>query len=530
MATPDPQHLEFNFPEWTEYQLRSGLDPLGMQNTSVNLYQSLVPGISNVTLRMRYYGLYAWLCRTYARRDGSEDPERWKRYVRRAEALYALTTHHAGGTYGVAGTDWASKAYQSTQGNTIDFAAAADPGSETPYLQQAWGAYGAAYRSQLYETEVFWQTDTHSLPVPSKAIGDRLADAFEESLGETAPLLADIIGRGSVHLDELDRLQAMLPFNIDIASTERAAYQDLLFAEHDPDGAGGRSRRLTILLILSVTGLLARPPGPNETRWIFYAGQDAGGRSLAIPGEDQKEQCKNWWLYHANDLCHLALETLLKFLLDNLAVHPNGIMPQRLIATCVDRLCESVDTLPATWSELVGGLSPAANPYGQDNASSEWSLAREIMSRAGRDDASDCPAETAWSAIVLLGILYRRAQTSSDLVSTTLAGVGTAPYQNLLTESRFLDRHDALPLRELLTKLFEQRILQRHLWVAARKFQHGDYTFLVESDEGRIRLRRKDGPIMTNPRLGPTVQFLRDIHLIRDDGLTDLGREALAQA
>lgn len=29
--------------EWTEYRSKSGLDPLGMQNTSVNLYQSLIP-------------------------------------------------------------------------------------------------------------------------------------------------------------------------------------------------------------------------------------------------------------------------------------------------------------------------------------------------------------------------------------------------------------------------------------------------------------------------------------------------------
>jgi hypothetical protein len=37
-----------------------------MQAAAVRLYQLLVPGISNVTLRMRYYGLYAWLGRNYA--------------------------------------------------------------------------------------------------------------------------------------------------------------------------------------------------------------------------------------------------------------------------------------------------------------------------------------------------------------------------------------------------------------------------------------------------------------------------------
>ncbi len=78
------------FPEWTEYRKKNGLDPLGMQNSSVNLYQTFLPGISNVTLRIRYYGLYAWLAQRYARQVGDTDPNNWKRYVRRAEALYAL--------------------------------------------------------------------------------------------------------------------------------------------------------------------------------------------------------------------------------------------------------------------------------------------------------------------------------------------------------------------------------------------------------------------------------------------------------
>ena len=74
-----------NYPEWTEYKEKNGLDPLGMQNASVNLYQTFLPGISNVTLRMRYYGLYAWLCRTYAREVRDTNPETWKRFIRRME-------------------------------------------------------------------------------------------------------------------------------------------------------------------------------------------------------------------------------------------------------------------------------------------------------------------------------------------------------------------------------------------------------------------------------------------------------------
>ena len=97
------------YPEWTEYQKKSGLDPLGMQNTSVALYQRLLPGISNVTLRVRYYGFYAWLSRVYASRIRDTDPKTWQRFVRRAEALYALVSQRYGGEFGVAGTLWAQK-------------------------------------------------------------------------------------------------------------------------------------------------------------------------------------------------------------------------------------------------------------------------------------------------------------------------------------------------------------------------------------------------------------------------------------
>lgn len=42
-------------PQWTSKVEKRGLDPLGMQNSGVTLHQALLPGISNITLRMRYY-------------------------------------------------------------------------------------------------------------------------------------------------------------------------------------------------------------------------------------------------------------------------------------------------------------------------------------------------------------------------------------------------------------------------------------------------------------------------------------------
>ncbi|MDA0317562.1 MAG: hypothetical protein O2784_07570 [Proteobacteria bacterium] len=44
----------------------TGLDPLGLQITSEATYATLLPGVTNLTNRIRYYGFYCWLLDFYA--------------------------------------------------------------------------------------------------------------------------------------------------------------------------------------------------------------------------------------------------------------------------------------------------------------------------------------------------------------------------------------------------------------------------------------------------------------------------------
>jgi len=143
---------------------------------------------------------------------GKTDPEEWKRFIRRAAALYALIAYSHGGEGGVAGIDWAQRVLDTSDDTTlIDFAAAAEPGSEGFYLKQAWGAYGAAYRSQLFEIKIFDPSDDHELPLPSN-MGERVAKAFEESAGKTASLFYDIIQRGNVDPGRTERTRVARSF------------------------------------------------------------------------------------------------------------------------------------------------------------------------------------------------------------------------------------------------------------------------------------------------------------------------------
>ena len=54
-----------------------------------------------------------------------------------------------------------------------------------------------------------------------------------------------------------------------------------------------------------------------------------------------------------------------------------------------------------------------------------------------------------------------------------------------------------------------------------------DYTFLFEARDGRLVPLASYQPVPTTPRLAPAIQFLADIALVDDQGLTVRGRAAL---
>ena len=112
-------------------------------------------------------------------------------------------------------------------------------------------------------------------------------------------------------------------------------------------------------------------------------------------------------------------------------------------------------------------------------------------------------ADGGWSALTLLAVVHKRARDFEQQIRSELGHLDMP--HSLHTEPTFFESHSADDFEQTVHAILEQRIINRHLWVALRKLRYqGDYTFLFESDDGRIRLRVKDGPVFTNPRLATT--------------------------
>jgi hypothetical protein len=156
----------------------------------------------------------------------------------------------------------------------------------------------------------------------------------------------------------------------------------------------------------------------------------------------------------------------------------------------------------------------------------DFAITNRLMKTARQESA--CNGETAWTALRLLALLHNRVREAQPIITEIFGGFDAAVFRSVLTETRFLEGRLTAPFEETLGRLFEERVVRRHMWIALRKLRYqGDYTFLLEPDDGRVRLRDMDGPVYTNPRLGPAVTFLRDIGLLNAEGLTVEGSRVI---
>ena len=78
-------------PFWgKESDLKVGLNQLGIRNVAEQLFVTLLPGLNNVSARIRYYSFYCWLlCKFYEGRNEA-DKKTFVTYIRKSELLSAL--------------------------------------------------------------------------------------------------------------------------------------------------------------------------------------------------------------------------------------------------------------------------------------------------------------------------------------------------------------------------------------------------------------------------------------------------------
>jgi hypothetical protein len=501
--------VEEGFPDWTELGQDSGLDPLGMQRPIEAIYQSLIPGISTITLRYRYYSLFPFILKHYEDTIRNPDPIVFRSFYRRCEALYALICTHGGRELGITGSDWAAEilASQAASG-VIDFSQGADAEADEKlrYLKNKGGAFGAIYSTQMREMGLLIfaaKDDPNPNPVCAK-LALPLAKAFAEEIGDLAPRFFELVERAEVAIAELADFETMKPSRLRLGSNEHTLLKDVLLGKADGQAEFDLVRQATLKMLLQSADQEGAIPEMEDIKWQWFDSAAGAPQSvLRVP--------ELWALFQTCDLIRLAYETILSAALVALSDAPRNRMP---LTALVEELSDQANVPESeTWQDF------ASKPgVGGDTARAH---AQQMLEGSGE--------ERVQGAVKLIACLWANAPVGEDLIQKALSGEDY--FYSLRTEIRFLNAVAALPARDVVSQIMSDRVLKRHLWVASRKFRKQKaYTYHLEPEEGLLRYRSQFHVAPSSPRIEQALRFLKDISLIDENGVTSYGRAELAAA
>ena len=507
------------FPEWTELGQDSGLDPLGMQRPIEVIYQSLVPGISTITLRYRYYSLFSLVLKHYEENVRDADPERFRAFLRRCEALFALICCHGEAELGITGSDWATKQLaavsQTDPEAVIDFALGADQNADVSlrYLKNKGGAFGGIYSTQMSEMGLVHFPEPGQ-PNPNPVCSDvalKLADAMSQELNGKAEAFFDAVDAGFVSVATLGSLDAFKPTRLKAGSLEHRLLLDILLGKTRGTSEPDKMRQRTLLMLLELADKNRAVPRAEQVKWEWFENVPLEVRQAAPPVPQL------WFVYQASDLMRLAYEVILHSALTLVESAPRG---RRALAELTEEIA-SYARIDAgqSWQEFAAQLNP----------SNDIADVRVTASAMLDGLAAGVIEDQVRHAAVLIALLGRQTKDNSDLIDKVLAGADH--FQSLRTEMQYIDRNQSRNAQDVVRELVRDRVLKRHLWVASRKFRNQKaYTFLMEPEEGLLRHRGHFKVSPSSPRLDQALRFLRDVHLIGDAGITEIGLSELVAA
>lgn len=495
----------------------TGLDPLGHQNASAIAYSTMLPGLNNVTGQIRAYAFYCWLLSEYAKVIESTDPRAQKQFIRRAEYIVALLSHHTG-IEGISGRQYASNRFNEGL-ESFDLQAGtyqSNGATSKTYWQYHFGIFGQYYLGSMRQIGLLEEpVDSANQPMglyrrTSKkegvaVSGEELAAAFDENIDPVnKQLLLDCIAKGEVKVLELEQLAT--DFNlrkIDPATTEWQLTVDMLCSVDEPGTASETPttyRKQTLRHVLSFASTVNQ--SFNERDFIIQAyrdkGFDKGAEDACLTG---------WYYYQLNEYWQYAGTAILNGLLDYVEKErgPGWIGLSELLNQVTEALYTFIEAMLALSAEA--SIQDVIEAIGQDT----FKLYQAV--EKSRD------IERMSYAFLLLLALYKENAQQANRLKEYIALLQWDIRDDFLdfmkTDLKNLDQ----PIKTFIRQFFLSKVIHRHTLVAYRKMGNGSQStekFLLE--DNKLRVIGNFGPAFTGPRLGNLITFLNDLQLLSKEG------------
>lgn len=195
-------------------KLKVGLNLLGLRNPSELLFTQLLPGLNNVTLRIRYYSFYCWIISSYYSRcvfsKVTPSRENFNKFIRRAEYLLAVIEASNENNGGLPGISYAVNHFHDFS-DYVDVENSADiANGHSTYWANPGGALAQYYVSSLLDMGLlgYVKEDSSLINISSGddsfVNGESLCRVFANSIGEEgSTIFLSCIENGRVKPDDL---------------------------------------------------------------------------------------------------------------------------------------------------------------------------------------------------------------------------------------------------------------------------------------------------------------------------------------
>lgn len=505
-----------------------GVDHLGVQQTPIRIFSTLLPGLTVVTDRVSNYSFYPWVAWAHDEDKGQPALD-FIHILRRAECLLTLIAErHAQvrqedevfHSRGLVGRNTLVPALRNDAPRPIPLAELAALRSENPgsYFKNEYGGLGQYYLGPLRELGVLHRVGAKV--EYSQDVGMPLAKALDARVDRKGFLR--ILKRGSVDEKDLDRLSAFCPCQLAAHAPERELLIDLLFARNTKPTPEDEMRRQTLLLLLDLAlcrGDLGTAPLDAAFRAACLTGALDDGSSWSVPNDWRRVQ-RAWAIYERNDELSIAVLGIFWValrLLDDRGGRANGTGEvAALVSHAVDETLKkrSALKLQDEVTNKAGSLPPLPKWY---DPTHEFLLSIDIRNKAQGDDVAGCLIAALETLLAIAARHsephpYRDVAIPPDYLSDYPLNLASF-HQKLTGEWR------TQTLAQWAGILASEWGVEAHLRVALRKmhYESSDKFLLYATDDG---LRRRQGaeppiPSFTASRLNRAVQFLVDLGLAK---------------
>ncbi|WP_317930147.1 hypothetical protein [Halioxenophilus sp. WMMB6] len=517
-----------------------GLDHLAVQAPCINIYGRLLPGITNVTDRARYYSFYPWLIWALEQAGYTSHDDRFIDAFRKADGLFTLIAHrhadtaggehehHAGATVGSA--NLAEHISKIKAGGTVTLADYAHrSGSPQPYFKNKLGGLGQYYLGVLAELSILDGTSSTGIRY-TRQLGLPLAQAMDQ--GVRSDLFIQTLEEGKVSADRLDELHVFCPCQLRESAVEMELLRKLFFAQdlyQDPE-ASPRQRTLGMLLdlgdALSEQGL---PLNSIHFRGCVYSGAMPNGEPWMMP-DNLAKMGGLWGVYERNELLSISIQGLFYAVLDAYAESglalPNGTAIARWFVQESGELTPVGDVFPldSGFSTLVaasGEWLPKYQAWG--NELHEVAQAEQVVALCKAEKSVVNRARIIEAALRVLIGLAAREETLKGYDSIVFPTNYLHAYPiNLGALLAHLESNwPKMRLDELLVWLFSKWGIDAHLQVALRKLRgQSQSTFRIRPSDKGLEVVDIPAAVHTSPRFNQAVRVLKDLDLLTDNGDT----------